>query len=94
MKQGVGVLPTPIESVVKMLLETKRALVRDSWYSKEHRGRRSITTERYELIAGITQELADAPYWERSRMLATSPIASGAIGRRGGKRTAPEHLST
>ena len=51
LKQGVGVLPTPVESVVEKFLETKRALVRDAWESKEDRGR-SITEERYGLIAG------------------------------------------
>ena len=34
LKQGVGVLPTPVESVVEKFLETKRALVRDAWESK------------------------------------------------------------
>jgi len=52
LKQGVGVLPTPVERVVEKFLETKRALVRDAWESKEDRGRKSITEERYGLIAG------------------------------------------
>ena len=52
LKQGVGVLLTPVERVVEKFLETKRALVRDAWESKEDRGRKSITEERYGLIAG------------------------------------------
>ena len=47
LKQGVGVLPTPVEIVVEKFLETKRALVRDAWESKEDRGRKSITEGRY-----------------------------------------------
>jgi hypothetical protein len=52
LKQGVDVLPTPVESVVEKFLETKRALLREAWESKEDRGRKSITEERYGLVAG------------------------------------------
>jgi len=52
LKQGVGVLPTPVESVVEKFLETKPALVPDAWESKENKGRKSITEERYGLITG------------------------------------------
>ncbi len=37
LKQGVGVLPTPVESVVEKFLDTKRDLVSDAWESKEDR---------------------------------------------------------
>jgi hypothetical protein len=83
LKEGVGVLPTPVESVVEKFLETKRALVRDAWESKEDRGRKSITEERYGLIAGKLRNYL-TPFLGAKTVLATFPIASGMTGRRGG----------
>ena len=62
LKQGVGVLPSPVESVVEKFLETKRALVRDAWESKQDRGRKSITEERYGLITGKIRNYLTA-FW-------------------------------
>ena len=52
LKQGIGVMPTPVEFVVDKFLAKKLSLVRDAWESKEDKGRKSITDGRYELIAG------------------------------------------
>ena len=52
LKNGGSVLPLSVEDLVEKFLQTKRALIRGEWEGKEDAGRRSITEERYVLIAG------------------------------------------
>ncbi|QNI43860.1 phage integrase family protein [Synechococcus sp. WH 8101] len=52
LKNGGSVLPLSVEDLVEKFLQTKRALIRGEWEGKEDAGRRSITKERYALIAG------------------------------------------
>lgn len=52
LKQGGSVLPLPVGDLVEKFLAFKRSRVRGSWDSKQDAGLRSITQERYGLIAG------------------------------------------
>ena len=52
LKNGGSVLPLSVEDLVEKFLQTKRALIRGEWEGKEDAGRKSITKERYALIAG------------------------------------------
>ena len=52
LKQGGSVLPLQVEVVVERFLASKAARVRGEWESKADAGLKSITKERYGLIAG------------------------------------------
>ena len=52
LRSGVSVVPIPVQDVVESFLRYKKSLVRGTWDSKSDKGRKSITQERYILIAG------------------------------------------
>ena len=52
LKQGGTALPLPVEVLVEKFLRTKKSRIRGNWEGKQDAGRRSITQERYNLIAG------------------------------------------
>ena len=52
LRQGGSVVALPVEELVKRFLKYKEARIRGEWDSKQDAGLRSITQERYGLIAG------------------------------------------
>ena len=52
LKQGGSVVAMPVEQVVEKFLAMKQARVRGRWEGKGEAGTKSITAERYGLIAG------------------------------------------
>ena len=52
LKNGGSALPLSVRELVEKFLQTKRVLVRGEWESKAEAGHKSITKERYALIAG------------------------------------------
>mgnify|MGYP001191215414 CR=1 FL=1 len=52
LKSGNSIIPVPVEDVVEKFLLYKKSLIRGKWESKKEGGRKSITNERYILIAG------------------------------------------
>ncbi len=52
LKQGGSVRPLPVADLVEKFLKSKSVRIRGEWDGKEDAGRRSITKERYGLIAG------------------------------------------
>ena len=52
MKAGGTVVKFSVQQLADEFCKYKKSLVRGSWESKDQRGKRSITNERYELIEG------------------------------------------
>ena len=52
MKVGGTVVRFPVQELADRFCKYKKSLVRGSWESKDQRGKRSITKQRYELIEG------------------------------------------
>ena len=52
LKSGSSIIPVPVEDLVEKFLRHKKSLTRGKWESKKDSGRRSITEERYTLVAG------------------------------------------
>ena len=52
LRSGESVVPVPVVDVVEKFLRYKKAFIRGEWESKKDKGRKSITEERYVLIAG------------------------------------------
>ena len=52
LRGGISVVPVPVEKVVEKFLAYKKSLVRGRWDSKDDKGKKSITHQRYILISG------------------------------------------
>ena len=52
LKSGNSIIPVPVDDVVEKFLLYKKSLIRGEWESKKEGGRKSITNQRYILIAG------------------------------------------
>ena len=52
LRTGGSVVPVPVVDIVEKFLRYKKSFIRGEWESKKDKGRRSITEERYILIAG------------------------------------------
>ena len=52
LRSGNSIIPVPVEDVVEKFLKYKKTRTRGRWESKRDRGKKSITSERYTLIAG------------------------------------------
>ena len=80
LRQGGSVVALPVEELVKRFLKYKEARIRGEWDSKQDAGLRSITQERYGLIAGEVAELLGSVPWRKDRRQRRSLLQVEAMG--------------
>ena len=73
LKQGASVSPLSATDFVEKFLRTKHSRIRDTWEGKEDAGRKSITKERYVLIAGKLRNYL-VPFLGASTDVRTVPL--------------------
>ena len=73
LKQGASVNRLTAEDFVEKFLRTKHSRIRDTWEGKEDAGRKSITRERYVLIAGKLRNYL-VPFLGASTDVRTVPL--------------------